>query len=325
MLDLESNDFTPNGICELADALGANDALERLKLGHNNVGPVGARCIGDALKVDEPNQGNRKGLTHLYLPESGIGTEGAKSLAQALHSNSRLKHLDLSYNNFDFEGVKELAEALHNNTGLETLELNEVGLTENGVRLLAEALVHNTRLATFNLAGNDLTPAGLAALVNALKVNAMLRTDLFDSDLSEFDDDGGMCHQTFTRVHQARGREQGPCPGIGGKHIEPGCSTTCATQCPARSVAEPSKSASNYTVCRACGDSPVVCEEKCDGMFWEERTGECVCAAGRYSTTREAGYCMECDVGQYQEGTGKTQCLDCASGMACPNGVRGVP
>eukprot|EP00965_Chrysotila_dentata_P037276 1240561-Pleurochrysis_carterae.AAC.3 len=84
---------------------------------------------------------------HINLRHYGVGIKGAKSLAEALKVNTRIKSLNLGDNWFADEGTQAVAEALKVNATLTSLNLsdNKIGLV--GVRALCQGIKVRNRMA----------------------------------------------------------------------------------------------------------------------------------------------------------------------------------
>ncbi|RKP04281.1 hypothetical protein CXG81DRAFT_16261 [Caulochytrium protostelioides] len=67
--------------------------------------------------------GHNTCLKRLVLANTGLGTDAAKEIAEALRSNATLELLDLERNQIAPQGIKALAEMVGKNTGLRELRL----------------------------------------------------------------------------------------------------------------------------------------------------------------------------------------------------------
>lgn len=108
-----------------------------------------------------------------HIPSS-IGDGGAKTLANELEGNSRLKLLFLWGNNIGPAGADALGAALAKNAVLTQLYLQENVLGDAGLVALSEALAVNTGLKKLYLDGNQVGNVGAAALLEALQINTEL-------------------------------------------------------------------------------------------------------------------------------------------------------
>ena len=121
------------------------------------------------LEKDDPT------LTYLSLAGENIGDDGAKSLAQALRTNTTLQHLSHSGNQISDDGAKSLAQALQTNTSLRYIRLHNNQIGDDGAKALAKALQTNTTLQYVNLSNNKIGTDGAKALAQALQTNTTLQ------------------------------------------------------------------------------------------------------------------------------------------------------
>lgn len=71
-----------------------------LHLDNNNLGPDGARAIGEALKMNVS-------IKYLNLWNNGLGPDGAVAIGEALKVNQALMQLDLSGSNLGPRGARD--------------------------------------------------------------------------------------------------------------------------------------------------------------------------------------------------------------------------
>src|SRR6185437_9905134 len=95
-------------------------------------------------------------LASLDLKHNNLGSEGGKTLAEALCNNNALISLDLENNGLGLEGGKALAISLFKNTTLVSLNLNNNDLSSEGGEALAKALCNNTSLNSLNVRFNNI-------------------------------------------------------------------------------------------------------------------------------------------------------------------------
>jgi hypothetical protein len=109
--------------------------LGRNDLRANKIGAEGAKSIGEALKTNSC-------LTSLNLKGNNISAEGTKYIGEALKTNSCVTNHNLVYNKIGDEGAICIAEALKINASLTVLVL-----TEKITPVYVESLLARNRLA----------------------------------------------------------------------------------------------------------------------------------------------------------------------------------
>ena len=89
-----------SGFRALSRSLESNNILVHIDLGHNNLGPEGAKLVANYL-----NQNTT--LQSINLEWNKIQSEGFTSIIEALYnnSNSALIHLDVHSNEIESEGA----------------------------------------------------------------------------------------------------------------------------------------------------------------------------------------------------------------------------
>lgn len=184
-LDLVNTQLDDDGLSAILGALiEANQSLERLYLGGNQIGPKHATLLGELIRV-HPR------LSALFLNVNRLGDEGACLIAQALAERDQLRELGLNSNGIGDRGVAALAEALTGNQSLVLLELgyspstrvlaekgNQIG--DQGAAALAVMLVENRSLVRLNLARNLISEAGHQSFIKALQSNTYLQELILD-------------------------------------------------------------------------------------------------------------------------------------------------
>ena len=149
-VNLEGKYLAPECASALAILLFKNFTLKTLQLQKNELGPIGATIIADALSSAVCN------ITELNLSLNDIGFEGAKSVSLELKKNRCIKTLYLGGNGIGSAGAATLAEALICNTTLTQLYLGLNEIDHWGGEALAEALKLNRTLELLNLSNNQL-------------------------------------------------------------------------------------------------------------------------------------------------------------------------
>lgn len=168
-------------ISALVHALVDNRACPRLKqlwLGQNDIGDVGAECLGRLLSHPSSH------LTVLDLSSNLIGDEGAEHLARGLEDNSRLQELYLGWNYLSDEGSVKLAEMMEDNITLRCLQLvgNDIQ-DKRSKNMIREGILRNQEVecdlpdddskmegVLYMVGTNNLTEVWVSALIEAATV-----------------------------------------------------------------------------------------------------------------------------------------------------------
>jgi len=110
LVDLRKNHLGSKGAACIASAL--NDcSFFKLYLGSNEFGPEGVKSIADALTLNRT-------LTEVQLHENKMGAQGAKYIAGAFKSNNTLTECGLFENEIGALGAEYIADALLVNSTL---------------------------------------------------------------------------------------------------------------------------------------------------------------------------------------------------------------
>eukprot|EP00026_Physarum_polycephalum_P008338 Phypoly_transcript_08420.p1 GENE.Phypoly_transcript_08420~~Phypoly_transcript_08420.p1 ORF type:complete len:381 (+),score=49.02 Phypoly_transcript_08420:167-1309(+) len=132
---------------------------------------------------------NSKARHTLDLCYYKLDDEGARKIAQFLHSDKFVKRLNLSWNEIWPDGARVLAHSLVNNSTLEFLDLSHNSIQTEGAEQLAWALKSNKTLKCLTLSDNNITDEGIKSLLAALEANTTLvkleieGNPIFDRDL----------------------------------------------------------------------------------------------------------------------------------------------
>ena len=147
------NDIGNEGAKTIAGGLkeNKNTKLTELNLNANNIDPVGAAAIAEALKN---NTTLTTTLTELNLNGNNIGPDGAAAIAEALKEHKKLKYLYLNGNNIGNDGAAAIGEALKKNETLIIIEMKSNNIGPVGVDAIAEGLKENKTLKVINLCFN---------------------------------------------------------------------------------------------------------------------------------------------------------------------------
>ena len=108
--------------------------------------------------------------SQLNLHDNRIGSEGAKSLADALKVNASLTSVDLSRNSVKDVDVSAICEAVQRNKEckLAALNLMNIGIGPDGAKAVAALCSVSASLTQLDLSGNELGPEGAKALAPGL-------------------------------------------------------------------------------------------------------------------------------------------------------------
>eukprot|EP00043_Microstomoeca_roanoka_P009128 m.87017 g.87017 ORF g.87017 m.87017 type:complete len:714 (-) comp14488_c0_seq1:1253-3394(-) len=171
MLNLSSNDIMEDGAEAVAQLLLRDTtSLESLDLSGNSLGDEGVRTLARAIHTNTR-------LLHLNLCNNGIGQEGAFHLAQALDhgTSSLLQRLDLSKNRLGNEGTRDLCKGIRLNRHIKALSLADNGIALGGAEALGALLGLNRSLEALSLEDNPLQCDAVYALTAGLQSNTHLR------------------------------------------------------------------------------------------------------------------------------------------------------
>lgn len=215
-LDLSGNQASVPACAALGHSLAANVALTTFTFRSANVGAAEMQAFAQAL-LDSPRAGRSRSLrtlnfagnemgptagaawaalvrddaldvTHLELNGTELGDEGARQLASALKTNTRLLTLSLYNCDIGPVGAGALGESLapgDSCCSLEALDLGANFLGDTGANWLAKALSGNHHVQRLSLAQNHIGPEGAVALSGLLAANGVLKCmNLEDNPLS---------------------------------------------------------------------------------------------------------------------------------------------
>jgi len=114
-INLRSAALEDDSTSHLAVKVRSNcKALNRVDLGWNFIGPLGAKAWADYIATDPP-------LQHLVLWGNCIGDAGVKYFAKGLRTNSTLIELNLGYNRISSLGLEALLYAIFDASSLNAL------------------------------------------------------------------------------------------------------------------------------------------------------------------------------------------------------------
>nr|XP_032801373.1 leucine-rich repeat-containing protein 34-like isoform X1 [Petromyzon marinus] len=170
-LDLSLNDIGPRGARALGQVLQTNRSLMSLNLAGNKVGEEGGVSLATALQTNV-------GLRSLDLHHCDLGTDSIIAFSTALSYNSSVEELNLSRPllfSLQEETTVHVARMLRANRALRTLRLAKHGVRDFGARRLSEALASNSSLTHLDLSCNLMARDGAASLALLLKQGSSLR------------------------------------------------------------------------------------------------------------------------------------------------------
>ena len=162
-LYLAGNNFGPDGITALADALADDTDAEGLWLKRNPLGPDGGAALGGMLAR------NRR-LRTLDLVNTGLFDSGVEALMLGLSENSSLRTLYLDANGLTARAACAIAGYFdvlkrHGRTGLTGLFLGLNRMGDEGAAILADALTGYLPLMRFDIGANRVERSGLNAVL----------------------------------------------------------------------------------------------------------------------------------------------------------------
>jgi Ran GTPase-activating protein (RanGAP) involved in mRNA processing and transport len=136
ILNLGNNEFTPNGMRQLAEYLPAFMGLEEFHIYHNpEIGVQGANAIARLLNMTS----GMSRLNRLVISVCGIADTGVKAVAGALKGNERLTALDISGNGATDASMQALGEVITTNIMLKTLNISLNCIGHGGIQHLLDA------------------------------------------------------------------------------------------------------------------------------------------------------------------------------------------
>eukprot|EP00736_Rhodelphis_marinus_P014100 Rmarinus@m.9463 len=180
--DIHCNKIDADGGKAIADAMGHNTTLTYLGLTRN---PMGA---GSTLAIEAFSRMVRRNntLRVLRLGATGITTEGAMDLLQAVGKNRALRQLDLRDNNLGPDSGASIGKCLRRSQSLESIDLSYCRLYDRGLYPVCAALAQHARhMKTLLIRGNHISDRGAGVLADALAENATLTSvNVADNNIS---------------------------------------------------------------------------------------------------------------------------------------------
>jgi Ran GTPase-activating protein (RanGAP) involved in mRNA processing and transport len=177
-LDLSLNEFgdTPGAVDCIADGLGSNSTLLKIKLSSCRLGDEDVSMLAQTL-------GSRNTtLQKLTLANNSITSVGVGVLLETMEHNSRhITDLDLGFNHIGNEGASLLARSLGSNAlpNLTRLSLSYCRIGEDGFIALVSALEQNTSLLQLDLSDDpSFSERAFLALAKSLpEIKVLQRVD----------------------------------------------------------------------------------------------------------------------------------------------------
>ena len=171
-LDLVNTGLGDEGVCEVVEALGADDAIKHLFLGGNGAGVQSARALASLLR-------RTRRLETLTLSVNGLGDEGAAILGEAAGGCGTLRVLSLASNGVGPQGAARFVAAMGDRGSLGSLDLgcapstralggqpNRIG--DVGAEAIAGWLRRDRSLRALDVHQNGVTSRGAWAIKEAL-------------------------------------------------------------------------------------------------------------------------------------------------------------
>ncbi|MCO5571088.1 hypothetical protein L7F22_024820 [Adiantum nelumboides] len=151
VLDLSCNLLDDEKITILLEGMTLNPGLLRLSVCHNRIGDLGVAEIARFLMSEKCV------LTGLNLGDNYFSSQGAKDVAEALKSNTKLNCLNVGYNSkVGDEGGRAIFDALQSNTVLQGLSLISCGLGEEAAAALGRLISNShSSLLYLDVSGNS--------------------------------------------------------------------------------------------------------------------------------------------------------------------------
>jgi Leucine Rich repeat len=140
--DLQNDNIQP--VCNL---LKNNKVIKNLKLDHTKMTSKEAKLICEAARV-------HGSLEKLNLYWNNLGPIGARSIADILSTNPRLKRLEIGGNQFDKElsdGLRKLTAAIANHPSLQHLSFYYNYFDSASIDLIANAIKQNQSISYVDL------------------------------------------------------------------------------------------------------------------------------------------------------------------------------
>lgn len=169
ILNLTNNTATSIGVRCVADALQANNVLERLSLDHCDHRDPDNGCY--SLIVSLPVNCT---LRHLGLSYALLGSNGLIHLAKVVATNEVLCSLNLSGNLVDEKSASAWKITLCGNRSLKSLGMAACHIDDTAGVILAEGIGQNQGLESFSLRDNALRNTCAEAFEEALLQNGHL-------------------------------------------------------------------------------------------------------------------------------------------------------
>eukprot|EP00050_Salpingoeca_kvevrii_P019490 m.86581 g.86581 ORF g.86581 m.86581 type:complete len:654 (-) comp8437_c0_seq3:528-2489(-) len=136
-------------------------------MGSHGLGSKGAKAIADCLESNVR-------IEHLELRDNYIQAAGAAALARKLCENSYITFLDLSRNHVGSVGINTIASCLQK-WAVEQLVLSDNNFLDMDATELCTSLSIDTQLQTLVLANNRFADLGAIRFAEMLRVNRCLR------------------------------------------------------------------------------------------------------------------------------------------------------
>ncbi|KAG5476355.1 hypothetical protein LSCM1_04057 [Leishmania martiniquensis] len=164
-LDIRLNTLTAVGVRTIAEqGLAKNTSLRILSLSGNEVGPLGANDLTNALTAHQ-----RSALEQLDLSSCRLSTSGGVRIASLLSTSISLREVNLSDNALEDEAAVRLAQNMAEGITISVVDVscNEIG--EEGASQLIEAVLRNAQLSVLVTNGNKISRVAQRKIENLLE------------------------------------------------------------------------------------------------------------------------------------------------------------
>jgi len=166
-IQMDENPLGPPGTANLCQALTTLPNLTMLNLSATNAGTEGARSLADAIR----GSNLQRTLLHVVFGYNGIGSDGAAYIVEAVGRRCRsLETLRLHNNNITSDGGQTIATELLQCKSLRVLDLGGNKIGDRGIEMIAEYIGENKALKRISLQDNSFTKRGAQALVRTLRL-----------------------------------------------------------------------------------------------------------------------------------------------------------
>jgi len=162
MLIMSTRSFGDTEAAIFCRALASNSSLEELLCSGHKISEIGARSFAQALK-------SNKKLKRISIGHEHFGDEAGEALFLDW-SNSTLTHIDLEFNGLGEKTMDALSKALMKNNNIEVVVLGRNNINCQGLKYLSQGIVESESLCTLDISRNQIGIEGCRALNTALTI-----------------------------------------------------------------------------------------------------------------------------------------------------------